>query len=875
MANKRIQGITIELDGRTGKLEEALKGVEDKLRSTSTSLKDIDRLLKLDPTNVELLTQKQKYLEQAVGNTEDKLKQLRTASEEAAKTAGNYDAWKQAHDEVQTEIGDTQAQLNKLKDAAEKANAQLAEGKISQEKYDKIQSEVADTEAKLKALKEQSKQVDDQFGHPISPEKFDAIQREIADTEQQLRGLNDQLSQMDGGGISQKIADAGGKVASVGEGMTAVGQAIMPVSQKLIDLGGNAVDKFAEVDKIMALTVKTMKDGEGSADKLNDAMAKAAANSTFGMGDAANAMLNFARAGLLADEACAALAPAMNLAAGEGGNLDTVSAGLVATINGFGDSFDQTGHYADVFAAACNNSALDVDSLSNSMSIAAPVFRTAGYSVEDAALYLGTMADKGIDANKAANSLKTGLARLVKPPKDAATELSRLDWSITNADGTMKDSITIQKELHDKFKDLSEAEQIAAASAIFGKNQFSPWLALINTAPEDVAGLSSELANCAGTTDEMAEAMMSGFGGSIEKLKSSLDVLMTTLGQTLAEYLQPVIDALQRGVDWLNSLDEGTRRIVVTVGLVVAAIGPLLTTLGPIVTAVGNLMTMAPQLSAFLGSIKGGVSGLLGLIAAHPVAAAIAGVIAAVVLLYNKCEWFRNAVEPIWTAIKTGASGMADFIRGVFKTLGEASELSSFGNAVEYIFWSAYNWVEETWGKLKDFFGGIIGGVKDKVDEKLGEIKQAFTNIFENVKNTVKTAIEKIRGFFNFEWKLPHIPLPHFKVTGELDLLRIPPKVPSLGIDWYRKAMEDGMILTSPTIFPAANGTLRGFGDAGPEAVVGVDSLRGMIQSAVGSAPQLPRVLNVILECDGAVLGRTVYRLNNEETQRVGATITT
>ena len=86
--------------------------------------------------------------------------------------------------------------------------------------------------------------------------------------------------------------------------------------------------------------------------------------------------------------------------------------------------------------------------------------------------------------------------------------MDELGILVTNADGTMKDTITIQKELNETFSQLSESEQIAAASAIFGKNQMAPWLALINTAPIDVESLSSSINNCAGTTDEMAKAMM-------------------------------------------------------------------------------------------------------------------------------------------------------------------------------------------------------------------------------------------------------------------------------------------------------------------------------------------------------------------------------
>jgi TP901 family phage tail tape measure protein len=207
------------------------------------------------------------------------------------------------------------------------------------------------------------------------------------------------------------------------------------------------VSKFAEFDKTMTLVNQTMGNSAEEADLLRAAIDSAAAQSTFSMADAATAVLNFARAGLDAEQAAQTLAPAMNLAAGAGGELDTVSAGLVATINGFGDSFANASSYADIFAAACNNSALDVNSLSSAMSIAAPIFRTAGYSVNDAALYMGVMANNGIDANTAANALKTGIARLASPTSDAADMMSKLGLEIFNADGSMKDSLTVQRML--------------------------------------------------------------------------------------------------------------------------------------------------------------------------------------------------------------------------------------------------------------------------------------------------------------------------------------------------------------------------------------------------------------------------------------------
>ena len=355
---------------------------------------------------------------------------------------------------------------------------------------------------------------------------------------------------------SKKVEGVGKKIEGVGKSLTT------HLTVPIVTAAGVAVSKFAEVDQTMTLTNQTMGNTAEEADLLNKAMQDAASNSTFGMSEAATASLNFARAGLEATEAADALAPAMNLAAGEGGDLDIVSAGLVATINGFGDSFGNAEHYADIFANACNNSALDVDGLSDAMSTAAPIFNAAGYTVQDAALYMGVMANAGIDASEAANSLKTGMARLISPAKDGAAWMERLGIEVTNADGTMKDSVTIQRELHDAFGTLSESEQIAAASAIFGKNQMSKWLALINTAPSDVEALNTSLEQ-EGTTAEMANAMMGGFGGSIEKLKSSLDVLMTSLGQLAAQYLTPVIEKVQGAIDKFMALDDETKEHII------------------------------------------------------------------------------------------------------------------------------------------------------------------------------------------------------------------------------------------------------------------------------------------------------------------------
>ena len=649
--------------------------------------------------------------------------------------------------------------------------------------------------------------------------------------------------------VSSKVERVGKKIEGVGKDLT------RNLTVPIVTAAGVAVGKFAEVDKTMTLTNQTMGNTADEAQLLNKAMEDAASNSVFGMNDAANASLNFARAGLDATEAANALAPAMNLAAGEGGDLDTVSAGLVGTINGFGDSFDNAEHYADVFANACNNSALDVNSLSDAMSIAAPIFNAAGYSVEDAALYMGVMANAGIDANTAATSLKTGMARLVKPAKEGAVWMEKLGIEVTNADGSMKDSVTIQSELHDAFSTLSESEQLAAASAIFGKNQMSNWLALINTAPEEVSSLSSAL-ETEGTTAEMADAMMGGFGGSIEKLKSSVDVLMTSLGGLIAQYLTPVIEKVQGAVDAFMSLDDETKEHIIKIAGIVAAVGPVLIIIGKVVTGIGSIISVASGLIAAISAISAPVLIVIGVITA---------LIAIGVALYKHWDDIKEGAKQLgevfskvwgditkkvteaWENVKTKTSEAMNNITDKIANSQIAQAASKVWDAMKT---TVSNSMDAIKRKYDEHGGGLKGAVAASMEAikqyyqagfnfidnltggKLSAIRDKVSNVFSSIVDHVRNAVDRIRNAFDFDWHLPHISLPHFSIDGEFSL--DPPSVPHFSIDWYKKAMNSAYMLNGATIFGASGGHLLGGGEAGSEMIIGTNKLMQMIGQAKG-----------------------------------------
>lgn len=134
----------------------------------------------------------------------------------------------------------------------------------------------------------------------------------------------------------------------------------------------------------------------------------------------------------------------------------------------------------------------------------------------------------------------------------------------------------------------------------------------------------------------------------------------------------------------------------------------------------------------------------------------------------------------------------------------------------------------QNWDTVKQKAGELGSAIKQKFED----IRSAISEKINAAREAVSSAIERIKGLFNFSWSLPHLKLPHLSITGEFSLM--PPRVPSFGISWYDKAMQNGMILNGAQIFGMKGSQLLAGGESGPEVVVGASSLYNMIRSATG-----------------------------------------
>nr|DAL10782.1 MAG TPA_asm: tail tape measure protein [Caudoviricetes sp.] len=208
----------------------------------------------------------------------------------------------------------------------------------------------------------------------------------------------------------------------------------------------------------------------------------------------------------------------------------------------------------------------------------------------------------------------------------------------------------------------------------------------------------------------------------------------------------------------------------------------------------------------------------------------------------EKLQNMKNAYSEHGGGIKGIAATAMEGVKGYYSagyTFIDnltGGKLSAVANKFKSKMSEAKQAVSNKISEIKNSFSNGLGNAYSTVTNILGNIKNKFSNIMYSAKNIVSNAINRIKSFFNFSWSLPHLKLPHISISGSFSLT--PPSVPHFGIEWYKKAMDDGMIMNQPTIFgynAKSNQFLAG-GEAGSETVVGTQNLMDMIQEAVNNA---------------------------------------
>lgn len=706
MAN-RIKGITVEIGGDTTGLDKALKTVNTSIRSTQSALKDVNRLLKLDPSNTELLSQKQRLLKDAIAATKEK--------------------------------------LDSLKVAQEQAKQQLENGELGQDKYDALQREIVETEEELRRL-----------------------QQEAATT-------NTALS---------KIDVAGKKMETVGNSIAGAGKKMMGVTTVIGGVGVAAVKTAADFDSAMS-QVATVSGATGKDfDALRNKAREMGAKTKFSATEAAEAMNYMAMAGWKTEDMLDGIEGVMNLAAASGEDLATTSDIVTDALTAFGLSAKDSGHFADILAAASSNANTNVSMMGETFKYCAPIAGALGFSAEDTAEAIGLMANAGIKSSQAGTALRTIMNNLAGDVKISGKAIGDVTIATTNADGSMRDLSDILADCRSAFGNLTESEKAQAAESLVGKNAMSGFLALMNAGQGDIDKLSSAIDNCDGSAEKMAMTMQDNLAGQLTILKSQLQELAISFGDILLPAIRSIVSKLQGFVDKLNGMDEGTKRTIVTIALLVASIGPLLVIIGTAISKIGVAMQgfvkLANGISKLKIAIQGG-TGVLGKLGAAlggisapvlAVVAVIAVLVAAFVHLWKTNEGFRDAIIGTWNRIKDTISGFCQGIVDRLNALGFqftdiVDVLKTVWNGFCQVLAPIFEGVFNNIANILSTVTGVITGILDVfIGIFTGNLSQAWTGVkeifssiwngissfFTNILNVIKGVADVVLGWFGTSW---------------------------------------------------------------------------------------------------------------------------
>ena len=733
MAGGRIKGITIEIGGDTTGLDKALRQVNSTISSTQSALKDVNKLLKLDPSNTELITQKQRLLKDAISATNEK--------------------------------------LTALKEAQRQAQEQMERGELGRDKYD-------------------------------------ALQREIIETEQELRRLQEEAATTST--ALAKIEEAGGKLAAAGDTIAGTGKKMSVLSAAVVGIGAAAVQTTAEFDAAMSKVAAVSGAAGAELEALRDKAREMGEKTKFSASEAAEAMNYMAMAGWKTEDMLNGLDGIMNLAAASGEDLATTSDIVTDALTAFGLTASDSGHFADILAAASSNANTNVSMMGETFKYCAPIAGALGFSAEDTAEAIGLMANAGIKSTQAGTALRTIMNNLAGEIKICGASLGETTIATTNADGSMRDLSDILSDCRTAFSGLTESEKANTAEALVGKNAMSGFLALMNAGEQDVQKLSSAIANCNGSAVSMAEIMQDNLSGQITILKSQLQELAISFGDMLMPLIRKIVSAVQSFVDRLNEMDEGTRKAVLAIGAIVAALGPFLVILGTTISKIGTAMQGFTTLAAGIKKLAVGVdgaSGLFGKLGAAvggvsapvlAVVAVLATLTAAFMHLWNTNDGFREAILSTWSKIKDTVSGfcqgiverlnalgfeftdildvlktawdafcsmLASLFEGVFNHI--ANILSTVTGVITGILdvfigiftgnWSqAWTGVREifcsVWNGISSFFTNILDVIRGIADVALGWFGTSWNEVWTNVKTFFENIWNGIVSFFTSVW---------------------------------------------------------------------------------------------------------------------------
>lgn len=415
----------------------------------------------------------------------------------------------------------------------------------------------------------------------------------------------------------------------------------------------------------------------------------------------------------------------------------------------------------------------------------------------------------------------SGALRKMKPKmQDSNATFKRLGVEVKNTDGTLRSARDVFYESVEALSQIAnETERDQVAMELFGKGADS-LAGIIDDGGAALKEYGDEAERLGLILGQDTLDSINAVNDKLDESKAKLNAAKLELGAVVAEALAPLISNLaiivEKLAQWMAKLTPEQARFVIIVTAVVAALAPLLMIIGNLVMAIGAITTALAGVGAAVA-------------AALPILAAITAAIIGIVWAVRHWDQIVDFVKDLWEKITE------EWHRGIEAT---KKDIDNFVKKVSQAWTDLKIKTSAKWNEIKATINTKTNEIKNNVTttwssitsaivSKADQMKAGIAAAMEGAKYLVSQTVQNLKNLMNFDWSLPHLKLPHISITGSFSLR--PPSVPHFSVQWYKKAYQDPIMFTSPTVLGTPAG-MKGFGDgAGAEIVMGMNKLRELV----------------------------------------------
>lgn len=894
--SETFEGLYVKFGANTVEFDRSVKGINNALSSLKKDFNNINRQLKMDPDNVDLLNRKLVNLQEQARVGAMKIAELKKQQ----KALGESEVGSAQWNKLQLEIAKVESQMKIVDKAMESTKKHIEdvgdpksilnlnkeldnvakELDIVNQKLELDPDNVELAEQKMKLLGQQSEQAGDKVqelkrkqaalgDEKIGTDEWRQLQNEIGQAEVEVLKID---RAMDNLGESSRSATGDIKEATSylrADVMMDVADKAGQIGQKMLDAGKMTVDAWSEIDEAMdTVTTKTGLTGD-ALEELQE-IAKDIATSmeatTFQESADAVGELN-TQFGLTGKKLQSASELLIKYAKINETDISSSAISAKQAIEAYGLTAEDLGMVLDNVTKAAQDTGQSVDTIVQKAIDGAPQIKGLGLSFEEGAALIGKFEKSGVDSSAALSSLSKAAVIYAKDGKTLTDGLNETVSAIQNS--------------------TSETEALSIASEIFGSKAAPRMVDAIQRGAfsfDDLAEAAKSSSGTVSTTFDETVDPIDKLTQYSNQAKEGMAELGGKLLETVIPALEPLMGMLESAVNWFTSLNETDQQTIVILGLVTTAVMMLLGAIAPLVIAIGAI---GAPVGIVVAAIVGAIAAITLIIQAIMNWGAISEwlqstwdscaawlselwnniVTTATTAWSNFTTWLSELWSSITSTAQSAWSSFTAWLSGLWSSVVSTGQSlwSSFTSALSNIFSSLISGAQSLWSSftstlsnlwsglvstgsnlfnnLSSTISGIFNGILSTASNIWNSIKSTISNAIDGAKNAVSNGVNAIKNLFNFQIKWPHIPLPHFRVSGSanpLDWLKN--GVPSIGIDWYAK----GGIMTKPTLFGMNGNRAMVGGEAGAEAILPLNkSTLGAIGQSIANTMNTSNNINV------------------------------